>query len=584
MTENSKVQLPDMKIRMSFTILVNGKEIDTSFQVVSINISREFNKISSAEIVMLDGDVAKGDFEISGGSEFVIGNELTVEAGYDEKNEIIFKGIIVKHAIKTDSEDSQLIITAKHAACKMAMKRCSTVYSDMTDSEIFSQIASKYGLKVETEDTAHAHESLTQFNSSDWDFMNMRAEANAMLLYTANDKIVIHQPKPGGETKLEIHYGTTIFDFEAEIDGRTSFADYKATSWNYIEQELDEVEEKSGIGETAQGNLPISELASSLGNDSREMQVPAPMNDQGALNNWLNSMILLDNLSRITGSVCVYGIGDMMPGDIIDVQRLGDRFNGKTLVSSVEQKIEDGSWQTTLKFGLDATVYARKYDDVNELKASGMLAAVNGLQIAKVVQIEDDPLGEDRVMVRFPLFVPGEDTFWARVATLDAGNERGVCFFPEVDDEVVVGFVNDHPNSAVILGMLHSSSLPSPVKADKKNPLKGIYTREKIKLEFDDEKKSINIETPGGNKVIISDDAQGVLLEDQNGNRIVMNGDGITVESAKALNLKAANDVTIEGANVNIKAQAAFKAEGASGAEVSSSGNAVIKGAMVQIN
>ena len=73
-------------------------------------------------------------------------------------------------------------------------------------------------------------------------------------------------------------------------------------------------------------------------------------------------------------------------------------------------------------------------------------------------------------------------------------------------------------------------------------------------------------------------------MEDQNGNKIILDDSGITVESAKALNLKAATDVTIEGNNINIKANAAFKAEGASGAELSTSGSAVLKGSIVQIN
>ena len=38
-----------------------------------------------------------------------------------------------------------------------------------------------------------------------------------------------------------------------------------------------------------------------------------------------------------------------------------------------------------------------------------------------------------------------EQGVWARVATLDAGNDRGTFFRPEVDDEVVLGFFHDDP-------------------------------------------------------------------------------------------------------------------------------------------
>ena len=98
------------------------------------------------------------------------------------------------------------------------------------------------------------------------------------------------------------------------------------------------------------------------------------------------------------------------------------------------------------------------------------------------------------------------------------------------------------------------------------------------------DKKAVRIETPGGNKILISDDEKGISLVDQNGNSIVMNDQGVNIESKKALTIKAAQDVSIEGTNINIKANAQFKAEGSASAEVSSGGTMVVKGGIVQIN
>ncbi len=82
----------------------------------------------------------------------------------------------------------------------------------------------------------------------------------------------------------------------------------------------------------------------------------------------------------------------------------------------------------------------------------------------------------------------------------------------------------------------------------------------------------------------MSDDEKGIKLEDENGNIIQMNADGITIESAKDLILKASGDIKIEGTNVSSKASAQYKAEGSSGAELSTSGQAVLKGSVVAIN
>ncbi len=51
-----------------------------------------------------------------------------------------------------------------------------------------------------------------------------------------------------------------------------------------------------------------------------------------------------------------------------------------------------------------------------------------------------DPEGLGRVKVKFPWLSEKEESYWARVLTLMAGNDRGMYFLPEVDDEVLVAF------------------------------------------------------------------------------------------------------------------------------------------------
>ena len=208
-----------------------------------------------------------------------------------------------------------------------------------------------------------------------------------------------------------------------------------------------------------------------------------------------------------------------------------------------------------------------------------------------VTALENDPDGEDRIKVRLPIVSADEEGTWARLATLDAGNERGTYFRPELEDEVIVGFLNDDPRDAVVLGMCHSSAKPSPETATDNNHLKGYVSREKLKLTFDDEKKIVAIETPEGNKLNLSEDAKGISLEDQNGNKITLDDSGITLDSSKDIVIKASKDFKVEGANAELKADQSFKASGSSSVELSGASTTIkgdasttIKGGMVQIN
>ncbi len=85
--------------------------------------------------------------------------------------------------------------------------------------------------------------------------------------------------------------------------------------------------------------------------------------------------------------------------------------------------------------------------------------------------------------------------------------------------------------------------------------------------------------------VSLDEDAGEVTIKDKNSNKIVLSQDGITIESAKDLIMKASGSIKMESSTgLEAKAGTQFKAEGSAGMEISSSANTVIKGAMVQIN
>ena len=276
----------------------------------------------------------------------------------------------------------------------------------------------------------------------------------------------------------------------------------------------------------------------------------------------------------------------------MDVQGVGERFNGKVFVSAVRHDVGNGDWDTHVQFGLSPHWFYRS-EDVIEAPAAGLLPAIHGLQIGKVVQLQEDPTGEHRILVRLPVIDNSARGIWARVATLDAGDNRGTFFRPEIDDEVIVGFINDDPRDAIVLGMLHSTARPAPIDAEDVNHIKGYHSRGNMRLIFDDETNILTIDTPEGNKLIFSEDESSITLEDQHGNLIKMNDAGIEINSIKDIKMEAAANIEIKAgadlkaestANTDLKAGAAMTAKGSASAEFSSSGVTTVKGSAVMIN
>jgi len=171
---------------------------------------------------------------------------------------------------------------------------------------------------------------------------------------------------------------------------------------------------------------------------------------------------------------------------------------------------------------------------------------------------------------------------------------------PEIDDEVLVGFMNDDPSFPVILGSFYSSKRKPPYTPDAENTYKAIVTKSELKIEFEDVKKIITILTPNGNKICFDDDEGTITIEDENNNSAIFSENGVAIDSKSDISLnatgniditaggnltmKATSNVDISGLQISSKADTSYTASGSASAEFSSSGTCTVKGAMVMIN
>ncbi len=568
----------------TFTVLSNGQAISSEIGIESIFVIKSVNKIPTARIVVVDGSIPREDFEVSSGDLFVPGNEIEIKAGYHSDESTIFKGIITKHSIQSKKDKpSFLFLDLKDESVKMTIGRKSKYFEDVKDSEIIEEIVGGYGLQSEIEATTVTHKEMVQHHVTDWDFLVTRAEVNGKLVFVDDGKVTVKAPDLSAEPTLELAYGHNVYDFEAGMDARDQFTAVKSSSWNFTDQAIVEGEADEPSF-TEQGNFTASDLAGVIGLEELPLQHSGKIADD-ELKAWSDAKMMRSRLSKIKGKVKIQGFSDIKHGQVIELAGFGDRFNGVAFVSSVAHRMSgEEAWFTDIEFGLDKDWFTDIYNDIVEKPASGLVPSIHGLQIGIVTNIHEDPEGEERIRVRLPVIDNENDGVWARLTTIEAGDSRGWVFRPELSDEVIVGFLNGDPRDPIILGSLFSSAKPSPIPPEEENKLKGYVSRSEMKFTFDDDKVIVTTETPNGNKIILSDDEGSILIEDENGNKIEMSSDGITIESAKDINIKATGDVNIEGVNITVKAQAQFKAEGSAGAEMSTSGQAVVKGSIVMIN
>ena len=582
------------------TIFSNGTQLDDSIAIVSVTVSKTIKKIPTARIVFLDGDMPNRDFPVSNTDDFKPGSEIKINAGYDENEETIFQGVIFKHSIKiTEDNYARLVIECRDKAVGMTIGRKNANYVDSKDSDIITKLIGNHsGLSSDVDATTTSFKEIVQYYCTDWDFLISRAEVNGLLVIVEDGKVMAKAPDTGATPQLKVTYGEDLIEFDAEMDARTQLTAVKGVSWDLKTQAVVESKEVSSQTLNEQGDLNSTELAKVFSPKSLRLQTSAPM-EKTALEKWADGQQLKAGLARIQGRMKFQGSPKAKVGTLIELEGVGNRFNGKVFVSAVNHDISNGNWTTEVEFGMSPDWFAEKRDLVAP-STSGLLPGVEGLQIGVVKKLDEDPEGQHKIQVSVPVLQAETEGVWARLANFYASEGIGTFFIPEIGDEVVMGYVNSDPSHPVILGSLYSSKRKPPYSLTAENFIKAIVTKSELKLEFDDEKKIITLITPGENKIVISDEDKSIVLQDQNNNKVELSPDGILLDSPRDIKITAKGkitidaaggvgtsskaDVKIEGLNINNNAKVGFVAKGNATAELSASGQTTVKGAMVMIN
>lgn len=572
--------------------------------IVSVMVKHALNRIPIAEVVLYDGSPAKQDFPLSQEARFIPNDsKVTIKMGSPEcELATVFEGILISQSIKAPlNEPSTMKLELRNPVIAATVVRNNKYFKDLSDSEIFKKIIGEYSNVTPGKMNGTVkYKEMVQYNSTDWDFILSRAEANGFFVrfdQPANGPCTLNIAPPSFDPgNVKIKYGTNIVELQAEISARDQYASVKGEFWKYADQKP-KSKSASGNDGDVQGSVKSKDLANVLGGDPFHQQTFANLEDD-ELTEWSDARIMRSRLSKVQGRVRIYGNNKIQPGDVISLEGVGTTYGPHAFVSEVMHSMSASStWYTDVKFGYDDDWFYERHNNIMDKSAAGLIPGIQGLVCGTVKDIVD-PDGQFRVKVNLPFVNVDEsgaanaDGVWARIVSADAGGgARGILIRPQVDDEVIVGFVNNDPRNPVILGMVYSSTknkVPSDLEINEDNTNKGWITLGETKFLIDDtkDKQKVTVETKKKNTIIISDADKSITIMDQNKNKIVMDDKGITIESDKDITMKAKGKITMTGQkDVTAESKTGkLVAKGSTGAEVTTSGKAVLKGSVVNIN
>lgn len=585
--------------RIVFKIKVDGNAVDVD-SVEAIETWSEANRIPRARIVIRDGEPDTEDYPISESATFVPGGELVIEAGYGSETKVIHTGTIVRHSLRVAARASpQLIVETADVLVGLTASRNSTLTQKASDSDVITKLVQAGGGTVGANKASKApHETFIQYHATDWDLILMRAEASGCIVLVEAGKADIVLPTANDEPVLELGYGETIVALEAMIDSTPEYADgaVKGRSWSYANQKLTEAAASNATVQVP-GNLTPATLSDVIG-IATTMEQSAALLDQTTLQDWSTGRLIRAKLAQLQGSVRFQGSALVKPGKFVKLDGLGDRFNGKAFVSAVRHVLRDGDWMTIAQLGMAPESFASTRE-VAAPPAAGLIPPMRGLHIGLVKQVNEDPTGDHRVLVTLPL-VEGDAGVWARLAGFYASKTFGSVFYPEIGDEVILGFMDEDPANPIIVGSVYSSARPPTYPPNKENDKKAVVTRSKMEITFDDKDVILEIRTPAGRIFTLDDKAKEIRLVDPFGNKMLMSQSKVELYSSADMVIEAAKNMTIKaGAKMDVSAGAQYglkspiiKIEadaqysinaGATG-EVKAGGMLTVQAALVKIN
>ena len=174
---------------------------------------------------------------------------------------------------------------------------------------------------------------------------------------------------------------------------------------------------------------------------------------------------------------------------------------------------------------------------------------VEGLVVAN-----DDPEHPGCVKVTYPWFDEHMVTDWCRVAQPYAGPDHGAFFIPELESEVVIGFVHGDIRRPIVLGGLYNGQDAPPTAKSPSRDEKMIRTRAGHVVILDDTSGSEKIvikDKDERNSVVFDTVADSITVEASTG-ELVLKGKSVLVDAQTTLELKAGASAKVGAPTIDL--------------------------------
>jgi phage protein D len=166
------------------------------------------------------------------------GKKLRIEAGGGVGAGQIFEGRVTALEGRFLRErPHELQLFAEDRLQDLRMTRRTRTFEDISDSDLFQQVASQHGLTADVDVTGPTHKVLAQLNQSDLAFLRERARAVDAELWVAGDKLSVKARSRRNTGDVTVTLGKGLLECSVNADLAGQVSGFSVTGWDTSSKE-----------------------------------------------------------------------------------------------------------------------------------------------------------------------------------------------------------------------------------------------------------------------------------------------------------------------------------------------------------
>jgi Rhs element Vgr protein len=538
-----------------YSVLVDGEAVEEAIsgriREVRILSYLRLPDMCTLSIVYQKG--GEGEDQPIDSHPFDIGKPLEVKLGARDQltTTSLFKGEIVSLELNFGAGGVELMVRGFDRSHVLIRARNIRTFQNQTTSDIVSKVLGEAGFEAQCDSTGEVHEFMQQDNETDWDFIWRLAE-RVGFEFVVQDKVG-HFRKPTADNPVALEWPRTLRSFSPRVTATQQANQVTLAAHDPKTKSVIDVT-ASSPNQVARIGVERSVVASAFdGADVHIATEPVKSQSEGTA----VAQALLDKLAN--GYIAAEGVSDGDPsiraGTSIQVSGLGEKYSGLYRVAAATHILRGGSTYETHFANSPAHTLLGSLG--GDRAGSGTRPAFAAQVVLGVVTNNADPENMGRVRVKYPALGPDAEGAWARIASVSAGNARGMMMLPVVGEEVLVAFEHDDTTRPYILGSLfNGTDLPGDDLTQNQDGSFAVLSDQKIVATAKD---AMNLTTKQSLTVSadqnISETAQqSYTIESQQGDISIKADMGnVTIEGTQSVTLKCgASSIQIGPSGVTV--------------------------------